>query len=125
VHAVSLDPATQTANYSAQFVETNILKVRVRLRVCACVRCYVIEMYLCWCAISGDRETRRRERESCVMVDEQGLVRVLCLGLIVARTACNTRPPFCVKVWGEARREACPFSCSDAHGGLGSMAVPE
>ncbi len=30
VHAVALDPATQTANYSAQFVETSILKVRRR-----------------------------------------------------------------------------------------------
>ncbi len=42
------------------------------------------------------------------------------------RTACNTRPPLCVRgFWWGALREECPFPALMRMAVLGSMAVPE
>lgn len=75
---MALDPATQTANYSAQFVETSILKVRrgERRRAYVCVS--KLPVYACVCAC----------------------VRAYLLACVCRRTACNTRPPFRFKGGG-------------------------
>lgn len=80
VHAVSLDPATQTANYSAQYVETSILKVRGRgigkastlpfvcLSVCCCSRLVCLRCAHCLqypsAPASGSGGARREARLS-------------------------------------------------------------
>lgn len=94
VHALSLDPAAQSANYSAQFVETAILKVRLfGLTVCI--------VYL---SVGFD-------------YFEFAFALLVVLSL-VGHAHCLQYPPAFFYHPGGPRREA-PVTCLDGRGGFG------
>lgn len=103
VHALSMDPAAQTANYSAQFVETSILKVGLSgwVGLAVCIVCVSVRFDFVECA-------------SALHVDR-------CL---VGHAHCLQYPPALIPSRrGRAVRRRSPVWMDVAV--LGSMAVPE